>query len=327
MANTVDKVISIAEAEVGYLEKKSNSQLYDKTANAGSANYTKYGKEMHDIYPTVMDFPASWCDAFCDWCFYKAYGVSTAKSLIGGNFDDYTVASAQMYKNKGAWHTSNPKIGDQIFFKNSTRICHTGLVYKVDNKYVYTIEGNTSGASGVIANGGGVCKKKYLLSYENIAGYGRPKYDSNAKYAIGWNKDDKGIWYSPDGNTYYKSKFVNIDGYRFYFDKSGYAVKDWHKIDGKWYYFETTNGETQYALYVSDSNGVQAPGIFGAKSGTVYNCSSLNVRSENTASSNLITSITAGTKVTILKESNGWYYVKLSDGTKGWVSGKYIQTK
>ena len=179
MANTVDKVIAIAEAEVGYLEKKSNSQLNNKTANAGSANYTKYGKEMHDIYPSVMDFPAAWCDAFVDWCFYKAYGKANAKGLLGGDFNDYTVASAQLYKNKNAWYTSNPKVGDQIFFKNSTRICHTGLVYKVDSTYVYTIEGNTSGASGVIANGGGVCKKKYVLGYSKIAGYGRPKYDTS----------------------------------------------------------------------------------------------------------------------------------------------------
>lgn len=177
MANTVDKVIDIALNEVGYLEKKSNSKLYNKTANAGSKNYTKYGKEMHDIYPSVMDFPAPYCDAFVDWCFYMAYGKSNAKGLLNGDFNDYTPASAQLYKNKKAWHTSNPKIGDQIFFKNSSRIYHTGLVYKVDSSYVYTIEGNTSGASGVIANGGGVCKKKYSLKYSKIAGYGRPKYD------------------------------------------------------------------------------------------------------------------------------------------------------
>lgn len=174
--NTVDKVINIALAEVGYLEKKSNSQLESKTANAGSGNYTKYGKEMHDIYPAVMDFPAAWCDAFVDYCFYKAYGVANAKGLLSGNFNDYTVASAQLYKNKGAWYNT-PKVGDQIFFKNSKRIYHTGLVYNVTATRVYTIEGNTSGASGVIANGGGVCQKSYLLTDSKIAGYGRPKYD------------------------------------------------------------------------------------------------------------------------------------------------------
>jgi hypothetical protein len=33
---TVNKVVDIAMAEVGYIEKKSNANLDDKTANAGS---------------------------------------------------------------------------------------------------------------------------------------------------------------------------------------------------------------------------------------------------------------------------------------------------
>jgi len=178
MVNTPDKVIKVAEAEIGYLEKKSNSELDDKTANAGSANYTKYNRDMHKLCPSVMDFPAAWCDCFVDWCFVQAYGVNNAKKLLGGAFNDYTPSSAQLYKNNNAWHTENPKVGDQIFFKNEVRICHTGIVYKVDSKRVYTIEGNTNGVSGVIANGGGVCKKSYLLTSSYIAGYGRPKYDN-----------------------------------------------------------------------------------------------------------------------------------------------------
>lgn len=202
MANTASKVIAIAEAEVGYLEKKNGNNLYDKTANAGDANYTKYGYEMHQVYPSVMDYPAAWCDAFVDWCFYKAFGVSNAKALLGGNFDDYTPSSAQLYKNKGAYYKSNPKVGDQIFFNNGTRICHTGLVYKVDGSYVYTIEGNTSNASGVVANGGGVAKKKYTLNYAKIDGYGRPAYDSVANTSktetpeanVPSANDEKVIW-------------------------------------------------------------------------------------------------------------------------------------
>ena len=82
--NTVDKVLKIAMNEVGYLEKsksayqKNHDIIYEKTAGAGSDNYTKYGKDLHDIYPSVMDFPAYWCDDFVDRCFYKAYGVTTA---------------------------------------------------------------------------------------------------------------------------------------------------------------------------------------------------------------------------------------------------------
>ena len=52
-------------------------------------------------------------------------------------------------------------------------------MYDVDRNYVYTVEGNTSSTSGVVANGGGVFCKKYSLSYSRIYGYGRPKYDTD----------------------------------------------------------------------------------------------------------------------------------------------------
>lgn len=186
MANTADKVIAVAQKEVGYLEKKTGDlkYLYDKKANAGYANYTKYGYEMHRIYPSVMDFPAAWCDAFVDWCFYKAYGITTAKSLLGGNFDDYTVASAQMYKKKGALHTDGPKAGDQIFYSKTgsvSGIYHTGLIESVSGDTITTIEGNTSGKSGIEPNGGGVFQKKRSMSMlRGKVFFGRPSYDTAA---------------------------------------------------------------------------------------------------------------------------------------------------
>ena len=39
----------IALAEVGYLEKASNEQLYDKTANAGKKNFTKYARDIKAV--------------------------------------------------------------------------------------------------------------------------------------------------------------------------------------------------------------------------------------------------------------------------------------
>lgn len=170
--NDVEKLIQIAEAEVGYLEKKSNAQLDSKTANAGMNNFTKYGKAQGCN-------GQAWCDAFVDWCFTQAYGKDEAKKLLGG-FSNYTPTSAQYFKNIGAWYKSNPKRGDVIFFKNSQRICHTGIVYKVANGVVYTIEGNTSAGTAVIPNGGGVCKKQYSTTNSRIAGYGRPKYDTTS---------------------------------------------------------------------------------------------------------------------------------------------------
>ncbi|MBO7465489.1 MAG: CHAP domain-containing protein [Bacteroidales bacterium] len=200
--NNAEKVIAIALAEEGYLEKSKSAYLKDKKVldskvnGAGSENYTKYGRDMNELYPAVMNFPAPWCDCFVDWCFYKAYGIANAKALLAGDFDDLTSSSAQLCKNKNAWHTSNPQPGDQIFFIDSatSRIGHTGLVYKVSGGYVYTIEGNTSNASGVVRNGGCVSKKSYSLSYRYIAGYGRPKYDVDPNAAAAAEAADKARW-------------------------------------------------------------------------------------------------------------------------------------
>lgn len=172
-------VINVALGEIGYIEKRTGDvqYLYDKTANPGSNNFTKYGYEMHNLQPKNMDAGAAWCDAFVDWCFMYAYGAQNAKILLGGDFDDYTVQSAQLYKKAGAWVTSDPRPGDQIFFKNASGgICHTGIVYNVDSEYVYTVEGNTSSEVGVVPNGGCVRAKRYPLNHNRIAGYGRPRY-------------------------------------------------------------------------------------------------------------------------------------------------------
>jgi hypothetical protein len=165
--NNVDKVIKIAKEEVGYLEKKSNKDLDSKTANAGSANYTKYGRDMHALQPSNMDYPAAWCDCFVDWCFYKAFGADLARKVLCGDFDDYTVNSANYYKRAGRW-TKTAKRGYQVFFQNGGMICHTGLALNVSGGKVYTIEGNKNNR---------VCRREYSLNDSSIAGYGMPKYD------------------------------------------------------------------------------------------------------------------------------------------------------
>lgn len=182
--NYASKVIAIALNEVGYLEKKTNSQLYDKTANAGYNNFTKYANDIDTKYPDFYNGRKNgyaWCDVFVDWCFIQAFGVDNAKKLL--NQPDKSLGagceySAKYYKDCNRFYKSNPQVGDQIFFLSSSgSIGHTGLVYAVDKYKVYTVEGNTSGASGVVANGGGVCKKSYELRYSRIYGYGRPCYD------------------------------------------------------------------------------------------------------------------------------------------------------
>lgn len=181
------KVIDIALAEVGYLEKETNSNLDSKTGNAGDRNYTKYARDLYaQGYYNGNKNGFAWCDVFVDWCFFKALGKTEGQKLQcqTGDLGAGCGYSAQYYKNKGQFHTKNPQPGDQIFFGSASNVTHTGLVYKVDSSKVYTVEGNTSGASGVVANGGGVCKKSYALGYSKIYGYGRPAYGDDYKAIV-----------------------------------------------------------------------------------------------------------------------------------------------
>ena len=45
----VNRVLSVAAAEVGYLEKANNKNLDGKTENAGDKNYTKYARDLDAI--------------------------------------------------------------------------------------------------------------------------------------------------------------------------------------------------------------------------------------------------------------------------------------
>ena len=170
----IAKVIAIALSDVNYVEKETNADLDSKSANPGDNNYTKFGRDLVNEVGAPYANGVAWCDeAFDDWQI-RAFGVETAKKLLGG-WSAYTPTSAQYYKNINQWFT-DPLPGDQVFFKNSKEICHTGLVTSVKDGLVYTVEGNTSSAPGVVANGGAVATKRYPLGYAGFAGFGRPDY-------------------------------------------------------------------------------------------------------------------------------------------------------
>lgn len=182
------KVIDTALAEVGYLEKETNAQLDSKTGNAGDENFTKYARDLASVnFFNGKKQGHAWCAVFVAWSFWKTYGKAAALKLLCQPVKENCGAGCKYalnyFKQKGQLHTSNPQPGDVIYFYSSDKstIAHTGLVYKVTGSKVYTVEGNTSGASGVIANGGGVCKKSYSRNSGCIAGYGRPAYGDQVK--------------------------------------------------------------------------------------------------------------------------------------------------
>lgn len=178
----VERLLQVARDEIGYLEKRTNSQLDSDTANAGYNNYTKYARDLDKlgVYNGSKN-GFSWCDVFVDWCFIESFGLDIGVQMICQPMNGLGAGcyySAGYYQSAGRYHKNDPKVGDQIFFYDKTgSIGHTGIVSAIKDGRVYVIEGNTSASSGVVANGGGVVEKNYSLSYNKIAGYGRPDFD------------------------------------------------------------------------------------------------------------------------------------------------------
>lgn len=150
----INAVIKTAQNEIGYLEKKSNAQLDSKTANAGYNNFTKYWR---DVYPAYQG--QAWCACFISWIFMKTFGLAMAKKLLKHWPYVYCPTLGTLFTKN-----ANPKVGDIVIFYRNGTFAHTGLVTKVKGDQFWTIEGNTSGASGIVANGGGVCAKSYYNS-------------------------------------------------------------------------------------------------------------------------------------------------------------------
>lgn len=164
-----EKIIAVAKNEIGYKEKKSNASLDSKTSNAGANNYTKYGRDLKSWVPeagATFGINYEWCDQFVNWVFITALGKARAKALLGG-WSAYTPTSAQYFKKMNRLDTT-PEVGSVVFFYKPAkkRIAHVGIVYKVDNNKVYTIEGNASNEVGY---------HSYLRSNSNLS-YGHPAY-------------------------------------------------------------------------------------------------------------------------------------------------------
>lgn len=265
--DSINRLTQYFLSQDGYLEKQTNSNLEDKTANAGDRNYTKYGAFFGHNGPD-----AYWCDYFIDYCFCQVFGREKATQLLGG-LSGYTPTSAAYFKKMARWYTKNPQAGDIIFFQGTDRINHTGYVYKVEKGTAYTVEGNTSSAAGVVRNGGCVACKEYPITSTRIAGYGQPDYslvESKDTYIEGWQRAADGIrwWYQYADGSYPANKWLLINHHWYLFNWDGYMCTGWHRWNGKtcdpadgsgdWYYFDPTqDGPFEGACWHSKENGAQ----------------------------------------------------------------------
>lgn len=178
MGYTAKQLVAIAEAEIGYHEKATNANLDGKTANSGNKNFTKYGRDLFNAgFFNGNKNGADWCAQFPTWCVWKLTGKNKKKTeyilCVGGDLSAGCGFALKYYKAAGRFDKT-PKVGDQVFFKynlNDTSYTadHTGIVVRVTDKLIETIEGNS---------GNEVKRKAYDRSYYAIIGYGHPRYDA-----------------------------------------------------------------------------------------------------------------------------------------------------
>lgn len=245
MKYTVSKLLEIAIAELGYCEKASNSQLDDKTANAGSNNYTKYARDLHNAgYYQANKNGYAWCDMFVDWCFYKLAGGKGKGEYLECQTGLYGAGcqwSSRCYRTAGRFD-KNPKPGDQIFFGKSGSEEHTGIVEKVENGRVHTIEGNSSNK---------VQRRSYALTNSRIVGYGHPRFDEDD----GGNSGTSQEITTPSESIEKGDTVKIIDGATYY---SGKAIPAWVKAK-KWVVKECSGDRVVIDKSEDGRNAINSP--------------------------------------------------------------------
>ena len=324
----IDRLIATAEAEIGYLEKKSNKDLDDKTANAGKGNYTKYNRDLK-AWTGVGSLNAQWCQAFTDWCFIAAFGLEAAKKLIY-TFTNYTPTGSNAFKKKGRYIArgkGKPKRGDVIYFysEEKGRIGHVGIVYKVGTSNVYTIEGNTSGANTLVENGGGVKKKSYKLTSTYIDGYGSVDYSQIGEDPAPAPEPVKpeGVKYGDTGSAVrdMQEKLVRL-GYKL--PKYGVDGDFGDETLAALEKFQIDAGLKVTGVYDADTQAAVAKRLDGRQYVEVTG-QTVNVRSAPSAATGRILGIVKlGDRLTYGGQDSpeGWHLVEYKGGN-GWISGKY----
>ena len=101
---------------------------------------------------------SSWCAAFVSWVFTNN-NIPNPQSAWSPNF----AKPKDRIWDKNL-KNNNIKQGDvcTFYYSNLGRVGHVEIIYKVDDKYIYTIGGNTNGAGS--REGNGCYRKKRELS-------------------------------------------------------------------------------------------------------------------------------------------------------------------
>jgi len=163
---------------------KSNAQVYyDHFLSDGDVNYVNHVMQYYKGYHRIVEVAKSqigniggmkywswygfnkrveWCACFVSWCANQSGDLNTNVPKFSGVY-----YGMQWYKQRDLWKDKSyiPSPGDIIFFdwENDNSPDHVGIVEKVENNKIYTIEGNSNDRC---------INNSYHLNSNVIYGYG-----------------------------------------------------------------------------------------------------------------------------------------------------------
>lgn len=315
-----------------YLEKRTNAYLDDFQKNAGYNNYTKFARDV-DSWGQPGCQAQPWCAEYQFWKLVNVLGITRALQIMGGGFYN-CVSITNHAKANGTWHNS-PKAGALVVFRNGS---HVGSVRSFNGSVVYTNEGNTSSAAGVVANGGAVRNKSYAINDSAIDGYVWIDWGTDEPATSTWKAtgtatstvDDLYVRETPNGyvlGQINKGNRVEING-----EKSGMWTKV--KVAGigiGWAatkYLQVDGAESKPTTITNKQNKTQR--LFVGK----VSASSTVVRAwagDNYPSIKKWPELVRGNLVDVMnftqKATNGasWYYVCIAGKYYGFVAAKDIK--
>ncbi len=137
-----------------------------------SIAYSQIGNTGGETYWSWYGFPSrvEWCACFVSWCADRCGYIDSG---VIPKFAGCQIA-VDWFDDRGQWRDNRyvPRPGDIIFFDwefngVTGTADHVGIVQKVENNTVFTLEGNSSDS---------VAQRDYPVGYDEILGYGVPLY-------------------------------------------------------------------------------------------------------------------------------------------------------
>ena len=305
MNKQVQELIGYALSQVGVAETPKGS------------NKNKYALMIDTQFPDFYNGKkngAAWCDVFVDACFLTCFGEDEALRLLCQPKKSCGAGckySAGYFKSKKQFD-NNASVGDQIFFYDSKgEINHTGIVYKVEGGYVYTVEGNS---------GDEVKTHRYAASNKKIAGYGHPAWKEEAE-TIADTAPTKPTTDAPQKPQNTPLKSEEDIAREIIAGKWGNGAERKNKLIAAGYNYDSIQKIVNQMLNANKPKPVEDKNTF---IGTVATINlPLNVRKGAGTKFPVVKQLKKGSRVELFnKNYNGWY--KLADGS-GYVSASYIK--